>query len=71
MGDMKLSLAAAVNVGYEPGYFQLDAAVGDEVRLDNAELSWPYDTVRVVLKSTHDVALYRRRCEVIRKKMGV
>lgn len=71
MGDMKLSLAAAVNVGYEPGYFQLDATVGDEVRLDNGELSWPYDTVRVVLKTTHDVALYLRRCQVVRKERGV
>ncbi len=71
MGDITLTLAAAVNVGYEPGYFQLDAKVGDEVRLDNAELSWPYDSVRVVLKSKNDVALYLRRCEVVRGKRGV
>lgn len=70
MGDITLSLAAAVNVGYEPGYFQLDARIGDEVRMDNAELAYPNDTVRVVLKTRHDVALYLRRCEVMRKKVG-
>lgn len=71
MAEMKLSLAAAVNVGFEPGYFQIDAKVGDEVRLDNPELAWPNDTVRVELKTVHDVALYLRRCEVMRKKRGV
>ncbi len=71
MGEVKMSLAAAVNVGYEPGYFQLDAAIGDEARLDNNKLAYPNDTVRVVLKSTHDVALYLRRCQVARRERGV